>query len=901
MSGWRTALRIAWREARRAKGRALLVVAMIMLPVAALTLGAVIQDTFDLTAQERADRLMGTAQAVVSWPEEGQVEQVPDDLHVFSFTTRPSEARPTPRPTEERLLALLPPGTTALPDQQTRLNLQTATGTAPITTRLLDYANPLAQGILRQRSGRAPAAADEVALTTAASRRLNAGEGGIVRLADGSHTFRVVGVVEDPSDLNATTVIMRPDALPPDAAPGLDPRQTTWLVATPNPLTWDQVKQLNTHGVTAISRHVLANPPSEADRYPDLRDEGGDDGLAIAVVVGGLAMLEIVLLAGPAFAVSARRRRRDLALVTATGGTPAHIRRIVLSDGVVLGAIAAAAGLTLGIAAAALGRPLFEQLAHTRSGEFRVFPLALAVLAGLAVTTGLLAALVPAWISSRQDVVTALAGRRGITRSGRRWIVIGVALGAAGAAVAAVGALRINATLILIGLVAAEFGLVFCTPAIVGLVARTGRWLPLAPRIALRDASRNRTAAAPAVSAVMAAVVGTLAVGVIYGASVEREQRDYRTLSEPGDVTLIPDFGGKFGAGGAPTSIPPQAVTALRDTMPVDQIHEVSTASCVECRVDVVVPTERACPYLSLRRRDLSADEQRAARRDPRCADAGIGYSYFGLFTSPAGMVFVIDETALAAVAKIPAEDVDTVAAAMRSGAVIVDSDRYLTDGRVTLRTLSGPDKQSRDLTAPGFVLPSRPHVPIALMSKQTANTLGLSPPPMAVVATTTRMPTVQEEDQLRATLGDGVYASVERGPRSDSATLIVLAIVAGVITLSASAIATGLAAADGHADLATLGAVGASPRVRRALSLSQSGVIAGLGSLLGAAAGLSASIAVLVALNQGYAEVWPAPTPYPITVPWLNVAIAVLLVPLIAMLGAGMLTRSRLPIERRL
>jgi putative ABC transport system permease protein len=84
-------------------------------------------------------------------------------------------------------------------------------------------------------------------------------------------------------------------------------------------------------------------------------------------------------------------------------------------------------------------------------------------------------------------------------------------------------------------------------------------------------------------------------------------------------------------------------------------------------------------------------------------------------------------------------------------------------------------------------------------------------------------------------------------------------------------------------------------------LSLSQSGVIAGLGSLLGAAAGLSASMAVLFALNQRYADIWPAPTPYRIAVPWLNVGIALLVVPLIAMLGAGLLTRSRLPIERRL
>jgi putative ABC transport system permease protein len=125
--------------------------------------------------------------------------------------------------------------------------------------------------------------------------------------------------------------------------------------------------------------------------------------------------------------------------------------------------------------------------------------------------------------------------------------------------------------------------------------------------------------------------------------------------------------------------------------------------------------------------------------------------------------------------------------------------------------------------------------------------------------------------------------------------------VVAGVITLGAAATATGLAAADGRADLSTLAAVGAAPRVRRGLSLSQSGVIAGLGSLLGALAGLGGAIAVLFALNRGYADMWPAPTPYPVTVPWINLGVALLLVPVVAMLGAGLLTRSRLPIERRL
>jgi putative ABC transport system permease protein len=205
-------------------------------------------------------------------------------------------------------------------------------------------------------------------------------------------------------------------------------------------------------------------------------------------------------------------------------------------------------------------------------------------------------------------------------------------------------------------------------------------------------------------------------------------------------------------------------------------------------------------------------------------------------------------------------------------------------------------------MTAPGFALPHRPRAPITMMTAATARSLGLTVQPLVLLATTSRLPTLDEQDRLQAALGDDVTVYVERGaPKPNTTALVVLAIVAGVIALGAAAIATGLAAADGRADLSTLAAVGASPRLRRGLSLSQSGVIAGLGSLLGAAAGLGASTAVLFALNQRYADVWPAPTPYPITVPWLNLGAALVVVPLVAMLGAGLLTRSRLPIERRL
>jgi putative ABC transport system permease protein len=306
-------------------------------------------------------------------------------------------------------------------------------------------------------------------------------------------------------------------------------------------------------------------------------------------------------------------------------------------------------------------------------------------------------------------------------------------------------------------------------------------------------------------------------------------------------------------------------------------------------------------------RRDPTPAEQRAARRDARCDGVGGLYRYFqSAFTD--SFTLVIDPDAAGAVTGLAAEDAERAAAALRAGKVVVDHPRYLHDGRVTLDiTASDPFKkeneETRTVTAPGSVLPHRPRAPITLMSRQTARSLGLDPVPSMLLATTSRMPTVAEQDRLQATFGNTAGVYVERGPRqgSDTRTLLLLAVVAGVIALGAAAIATGLAAADGRADLGTLAAVGASPRVRRGLSLSQSGVIAGLGSLLGAAAGLGGAVAVLLALNRGHADVWPAPAPYPIALPWLNVAIALLVVPAVAMLGAGLLTRSRLPIERRL
>src|SRR5262249_36188949 len=152
--------------------------------------------------------------------------------------------------------------------------------------------------------------------------------------------------------------------------------------------------------------------------------------------------------------------------------------------------------LAVGLGSAFAGKPLAEAtFVGTRLGADRVYGWAVVAVVGVAVGTGLLGALVPAFTAGRQDVVAALAGRAGIVRSRRGWLVLGVLVTASGAALtlyATVGDRGggVASPLVLAGVILGELGLVLCTPSIVGLVAGLGRVLPLVPRIALRDAAR---------------------------------------------------------------------------------------------------------------------------------------------------------------------------------------------------------------------------------------------------------------------------------------------------------------------------------------------------------------------------------------------------------------------------
>jgi putative ABC transport system permease protein len=182
---------------------------------------------------------------------------------------------------------------------------------------------------------------------------------------------------------------------------------------------------------------------------------------------------------------------------------------------------------------------------------------------------------------------------------------------------------------------------------------------------------------------------------------------------------------------------------------------------------------------------------------------------------------------------------------------------------------------------------------PSAITGVATARVVG-------VLATTTRPPTDHEMQAVRGrlqTLSAHSYVDEETGYHNPSQWALYLMVgIASIIALGAASIATALANTDGREDLVTLGAVGASPRTRRTMSMSRAGVVAGLGCLIGVAAGFVPAYAWT---RGDRAQLGSDNAPLHFIVPWPPILLALIGVPVIAALLAGVVTRSRLPSER--
>jgi putative ABC transport system permease protein len=159
------------------------------------------------------------------------------------------------------------------------------------------------------------------------------------------------------------------------------------------------------------------------------------------------------------------------------------------------------------------------------------------------------------------------------------------------------------------------------------------------------------------------------------------------------------------------------------------------------------------------------------------------------------------------------------------------------------------------------------------------------------------------DQDRLAEALGvvsPRVQLYVEHGyqvPGSEKVVLWILFGLAGVLMLGGTWTATFLALSDARPDLATLSAVGASPRVRRAVASAYAVSVGVVGAVLGVAVGFIPGIAITYPLTRGYA---PGEQHY-LVIPWLEIVGLVVLLPMATALVVGLLARSRLPLVARL
>ncbi|MEU1467035.1 ABC transporter permease [Streptomyces sp. NPDC005761] len=941
-TGWRAALRIARRDAVRAKGRSALVVAMIALPVLGVTAADVTYRSIDSTEAEQLTARMGAADALFSDPGMGPLQQMPDGNAYDIAGDEPPEGEVPPID----MRTAFPGGARAISIRSVPASVTTAYGLT--NTDIVEFrtSDPMARGKVDLVEGEFPGGTGEMAATKPFLESSGLHIGSRTTVNSAGRTYTITGVVEEPADLKTQKLYADPDAViaPWQAAADRDKKvlppntgSTEWLVKGPggSGVNWDDVLAANKSGALVVSRQVVLDPPPDSE-IPMARSVSGyysDDSAeasAALVTVVAMALLEIVLLAGPAFAVGARRSRRQLGLVGTCGGDRRHVRAVVLSGGLVLGAIGAVTGVAAGLLLTIAFRPLIEEWAGQRFGSLVLKPAELLVIAALGLVTGLLAALAPAIVAARQSVLESLTGRRGVRRGSRVLPTVGACVLALGIAVAVYGGTSGESTLVAGGSVVAEIGLLACIPVIVGLLGRLGRRLPLSPRMALRDAARNRGRTAPAVAAVMAAVAGSVAIATYMSSSLAESDQDYTPMLAEGTMVLS-------STDAKSAERLPLARTSVERNIAVTGGHadfsQVWAGS--DCNVyyedenscgsmKLVKPTGKGhtCPLNTKGAKELAArlssEEHRRMMRSPACTDE---YISSGSFSSEANNIVVGGPDLLRTYAKL---DDPAAAAALTAGTPVLLNQAYAKNGEVTLKAVhryDPKDEKNRKLhPGPARKSTDRLKVYVAdaryaatpgirmILPQRTAERLGLHTRPTGSVYAVPHPPSDAEQQRVAAALdqaGGGLWLQAEHGPSDRMSTvLLILTLFAGVVTLGAAAITTGLAKADAEADLTTLSAVGAPPRVRRTLSGFQCVVVALTGVLLGTGAGLVPAVALrLVDLRHAMAAMRKEPMESaftPIVLPWATIGLLAVVVPLLAGVLAAAFTRSRLTLARR-
>ncbi len=879
MKGWRSMLRLARRDAMRARGRSLLVLVMIALPVLAVTTADIVMQTATVSGAESLARRIGAADAEVRFQGGKNVQQLPDpDSGSMSAGT---EA--TVPPTPDTVRRSLGRPVRGVEVRRGSVRVSTDKGVASPEGTEIDLRDPLAQGLFRLTEGRLPRAPGEVVVNAALAAR-GPSIGAEVTVAETANVT-VVGIAE------STVHRDFPIIAGPLGSLGLSTERNTatWLVDAGGPVSWQDVAKLNRVGAAVLSRDVLEHPPAASELPEDLIPSGNDDSVAVLALIVVMALLEVVLLAGPAFAVGARRQQRNLALIAASGGTPRQMRRVVLASALVLGGTAAGLGVLLGIGLALALMPVAQRFSGSWFGPFDIAWSHLVGIAAFGLLSAFLAAVVPAVIAARQDVVKVLAGRRGDRKPSLRSPILGLLILGAGVAGAVYGAKAGSSGELYIAAsaVVSVLGMILLVPVAVALLARGSGRLPLPVRYAVRDAARHRTRTVPAVAAVAATVAGVVALGIGAASDELQNQQTYTATladgagavstwsSEPMDWARIRQAVGK--------ALPANAVTSIEG-----------------------IP-EGFGPG--------GGGESAALTFGAPGGREGL---LSGWSSSLGSSILVSRDSVPAGLLDLDADQRAAVRQALLDGGAVVVTSRpvHADEVRISAEFWSEDgqtNRKARPATVPAvYVEVPGDMAPLqAVLSPQVTKRLGLEPATIGVYVDGPISRSAEADiTEVVGAMSQDASFYVERGYQADDETtiaLIVLAALGGILMLGGTLTATFLALSDARPDLATLSAVGAAARTRRGVAAAYAGAVGLVGATLGAVVGFVPGVAVTYPLtssvNMGsgldaQGRAFPA---HFLDIPWVLIATVVVLLPLLTALVVGLTCRSRLPLVARI
>ncbi|KQS99756.1 ABC transporter permease [Cellulomonas sp. Leaf395] len=577
---------------------------------------------------------------------------------------------------------------------------------------------------------------------------------------------------------------------------------------------------------------------------------GGNVLITLVLGFAAVALLVAALVIANTFQVLVAQRTRTLALLRCVGAGKGQLRRSVLLEAAILGAVASVAGLVLGLvlgqsALLVLGRlDLGVPLPSTIQVTLPVVLLPLLV--GTVVTV--LASLVPAREATRVSPIAALrpadapaVGARGgrvrlgvsllLTLGGVGVMLLATGLSSSGRAdprlLLGVGALAGG-----LSFVGVLLGAVFWLPKVVSLVGRALARTGTSARLAAANTVRNprRTAATSAALLIGATLVAMMSTGAA-SARVSLAQE----LDEHYPVDLMVD-GSVMGDG---ASLPADVSEAVAAVTGVGTVLEMRAAPVMvgDTWITVVTPAEGSTTEVL---------------RDPRTAD---GLSDATLLLPKLTSTEATDGATQMTAYATPWDDSETAAGGSPVTLQAVPSDLGGTYGLVTPATFERLAPQ-----APVSMLWVRldPGADAALVLQDVQAALPDTP--------------------AEVSSAGAARASNERVINTLLAIVVGLLGVAVVIALIGVANTLSLSVLERRRESATLRAIGLSRRQLRVMLAVEGMLIAGVGAVLGAGLGLVYGWAGAVITFGEIGDVI-------LVIPWTDLALL-----LVVALAAGLL-----------